>query len=135
MGIIFNAVGAVVCALSIAFPAGWKLTLIVLLYVPLMVFAGVLQGKRLNNVKKGGRKKSTGLSWAEKGGMVDNNLSVVYFLLFVNILIFKYATEAIDSVRTVVGLHQEQYFISQYEDCFNKEFRYLEALKISIHYL
>ncbi len=36
---------------------------------------------------------------------------------------FKFATEAIDNVRTVVGLHQEPYFISHYEECFDKEFR------------
>ncbi|CAF3440869.1 unnamed protein product [Rotaria sp. Silwood1] len=103
MGIIFNAVGAVVCALTIAFQAGWKLTFIVLLFVPLMVFSGILQGRRMSNTKKTKEKKSGRLSWEEKGGT--------------------YATEAIDSIRTVVGLHQEQYFISHYEDCFNKEFK------------
>ncbi|CAF5153778.1 unnamed protein product, partial [Rotaria sp. Silwood1] len=68
-----------------------------------MVFSGILQGRRMSNTKKTKEKKSGRLSWEEKGGT--------------------YATEAIDSIRTVVGLHQEQYFISHYEDCFNKEFK------------
>ncbi|CAF3622834.1 unnamed protein product, partial [Rotaria sordida] len=103
MGIIFNAVGAVICALTIAFQAGWKLTFIVLLFVPLMFFSGILQARRMNNTKKTKEKKSGNLSWEEKGGT--------------------FATEAIDSIRTVVGLHQEEYFISHYEDCFNNEFK------------
>ncbi|CAF2533632.1 unnamed protein product [Rotaria sp. Silwood2] len=111
MGIIFNAVGAVVCALTIAFQAGWKLSFIVLLFVPLMVFSGILQGKRMSNTKKTTEKKSGRLSWAEKGGT--------------------FATEAIDSIRTVVGLHQEEYFIAHYEDCFNNEFKQ-SILKIQI---
>ncbi|UJR37712.1 hypothetical protein I4U23_030407 [Adineta vaga] len=106
MGIILNAVGAIICALSIAFSAGWKLTLVILLFIPFMIFAGILQGRRManaNNQKKATEQQKEKLSWAEKGGM--------------------YATEAIDSIRTVVGLHQEQYFISNYEDCFNRSFR------------
>ncbi|CAF0800398.1 unnamed protein product [Adineta ricciae] len=106
MGVILNAVGAIVSALVIAFLAGWKLTLVILLFVPLMIFTGTMQGKRManaSNVKKAAQQKKEKLSWAEKGGM--------------------FATEAIDSVRAVVGLHQEEYFISNYEDCFNKSFR------------
>lgn len=42
---------------------------------------------------------------------------------------FQIATEAIDSIRTVVGLHQEEYFIDHYEDCFNQEFRSVQFLR------
>ncbi|CAF2086942.1 unnamed protein product [Rotaria magnacalcarata] len=114
MGVIFNAVGAIVCSLTIAFQAGWKLTFIVLLFVPLMVFSGILQGKRMTDTKKSNEKNNSKLSWSEKGGT--------------------YATEAIDSVRTVVGLHQEEFFISRYEDCFQKEFK-RTMIKIQIQSL
>ena len=70
MGVIFNAVGAVVCALTIAFIAGWKLSFVVLLFTPLMVFAGMLQGKRMANAKKTNEKNQGELSWSEKGGTV-----------------------------------------------------------------
>lgn len=73
MGIIFNAVGAVICALTIAFQAGWKLSFIVLLFVPLMVFAGILQGKRMSNTKKTKQKSNDEMSWAEQGGTVNND--------------------------------------------------------------
>jgi ABC-type multidrug transport system fused ATPase/permease subunit len=70
MGIIFNAVGAIICALIIAFIAGWQLTLVILLFTPLMVFSGVLQGRRMNNTRKTKDKKLENISWSEKGGMV-----------------------------------------------------------------
>ncbi len=77
MGIIFNAVGAIVCALIIAFLAGWKLSLVILLFTPLMVFSGMLQGRRMNNAKKPNEKKSENLSWSEQGGTVK--ILFVYF--------------------------------------------------------
>jgi membrane protein implicated in regulation of membrane protease activity len=70
VGIIFNALGAIVCALIISFLAGWKLTFIVLLFTPLMVFSGMLQGRRMSNTKKPNEKKSGSLSWSEQGGTV-----------------------------------------------------------------
>jgi membrane protein implicated in regulation of membrane protease activity len=70
MGIIFNAVGAIICALIISFLAGWKLTLVILVFTPLMVFSGMLQGRRMNNAKKSKDKKLENISWSEKGGMV-----------------------------------------------------------------
>jgi membrane protein implicated in regulation of membrane protease activity len=74
MGIIFNAVGAIVCALIISFLAGWKLTLVVLCFTPLMVFSGMLQGRRMSNTKKANEKKEGNISWSEKGGMVNISL-------------------------------------------------------------
>jgi ABC-type bacteriocin/lantibiotic exporter with double-glycine peptidase domain len=78
MGIILNALGAVVCALTIAFITGWKLSLVVLCFTPLMVFAGMLQGKRMSQQKKVKEKKSFGdLSCAEQGGMVKIYLFII----------------------------------------------------------
>jgi len=79
VGIIFNAVGAIVCALIIAFLAGWKLSLVILLFTPLMVFSGMLQGRRMNNAKKPNEKKSENLSWSEQGGTVK-----ILFVFFFN---------------------------------------------------
>jgi ATP-binding cassette subfamily B (MDR/TAP) protein 1 len=70
IGVILNALGAIVSALIIAFIAGWKLTLVILLFVPLMIFSGMLQGRRMANAKKPTEKKTGNLSWAEKGGAV-----------------------------------------------------------------
>ncbi|CAF0957991.1 unnamed protein product [Didymodactylos carnosus] len=102
IGVILNAVGAVIMALSIAFAASWKLTLIILLFVPLMIFSGILQGQRMAQ-KKSDSGKNNGNSWPEQGGL--------------------YATQAIDNIRTVIALHQEDYFIQKYEHCFNNQFK------------
>ena len=67
---MFNAVGAVACALTIAFASGWELTLVILLFVPLIVFSGMLQGKKMAATKKNDQKKEGKASWEEKGGMV-----------------------------------------------------------------
>jgi hypothetical protein len=70
MGVIFNAVGAIGCALIIAFLASWKLTLVVLVFTPFMVFAGMLQGRRMDSTRKRNEKTNENASWEEKGGMV-----------------------------------------------------------------
>ena len=64
---ILNAVGALVTALVISFTAGWKLTLVVLCFTPLMIFTGIIQGQQIS---KAGQKKSV-TSDAEDGGKVD----------------------------------------------------------------
>ena len=63
---ILNAVGALVTALVISFTAGWKLTLVILCFAPLMVFTGIIQGQQIS---KAGQKKSA-TSDAEDGGKV-----------------------------------------------------------------
>ena len=59
-----------ICSLTIAFFSGWELTLVILLFVPLIVFAGTLQGKKMAQTKKTNEKKDGKASWEEKGGMV-----------------------------------------------------------------
>ncbi|CAF0978121.1 unnamed protein product [Adineta steineri] len=97
---LFNAVGALIAALIISFSAGWKLTLVILCFTPLLIFAGSIQGQRLS--KASGQKKEA-TSNAEVGG--------------------KHATQAIENIRTVVSLHQEKHFIKLYEEAFNRDFR------------
>jgi len=66
IGIILQAVGAAVTALVIAFSAGWKLTLVVICFVPLMIFSGILQGRKQSNIAKSKSKDS----FTEQGGQV-----------------------------------------------------------------
>ena len=68
---ILTAVGALVTALVISFTAGWKLTLVVLCFTPLMVFSGIIQGQQISQA---GQKKS-GTSDAEDGGKVRSSLA------------------------------------------------------------
>ena len=64
---LLTAVGAMVAALVISFTAGWKLTLVILCFTPLMVFTGIIQGQQISQA---GKKKS-GTSAAEDGGKVS----------------------------------------------------------------
>ena len=64
---IFNAIGALITALVISFISGWKLTLVILCFTPLLVFAGSIQGQRLSKAS-GKQKEAT--SDAEDGGKV-----------------------------------------------------------------
>ncbi len=66
-GAILNAIGALVTALVISFEAGWKLTLVVLCFTPLMVFTGIIQGQQMSKAS-GKKEKST--SDEEDGGKV-----------------------------------------------------------------
>lgn len=66
---LLTAVGAMVAALVISFTAGWKLTLVVLCFAPLMVFTGIIQGQQISQA---GQKKS-GTSDAEDGGKVSEH--------------------------------------------------------------
>ncbi len=66
-GAIFNTIGALVTALVISFIAGWKLTLVILCFTPLMIFTGVIQGQQLS--KASGNKKASTTD-AEDGGRV-----------------------------------------------------------------
>ena len=62
---IFNAIGALIVALIVSFTAGWKLTLVMLAFTPLMIFTGVIQNQQLT----GGKEKGSS-SDAENGGKV-----------------------------------------------------------------
>lgn len=66
IGIIFEALSALVTALTIAFISGWKLTFIVLCFVPLIMLTGKLQGKKQGNAGKSKSKSG----FTEQGGQV-----------------------------------------------------------------
>lgn len=83
IGIILQALSAMITALVIGFSSSWKLTLIVVCFVPLMMFTGVLQGQKQG---KAGQSKEQG-SFTEQGGEVcvcfstDCQLELCVFVL------------------------------------------------------
>ncbi len=66
IGIILQAFSAVVTALAIAFPAGWKLSLVVLCFAPMMILAGKIQGQKQGSA---GQSLAKG-SYTEQAGQV-----------------------------------------------------------------
>ncbi|CAF3338444.1 unnamed protein product [Rotaria socialis] len=96
---LVSSLGALIFTLVVALMAGWKLTLVVLCFTPLLIFSGYLQGQTQS---KAGQSK-TAKSFAEEGG--------------------RYAVEAIQDIRTVATLNQEKFFIQRYEEAFNQDFK------------
>ncbi|CAF4170856.1 unnamed protein product, partial [Rotaria sordida] len=99
IGIILEALSATIACLAVVFSVGWKLAFVVICFVPPILFAGILQGRKQNNIVQSKDKSS----FTEQGG--------------------QYATQAIEHIRTVVAIHQEKHFINLYESVFNEEFK------------
>ncbi|CAF3949500.1 unnamed protein product [Rotaria sordida] len=99
IGIILQVLSATITCLAIAFSVGWKLTFVVICFVPLILFTGILHGRKQSNIAQSKDKNS----FTEQGG--------------------QHATQAIEHIRTIVALHQEKHFIDLYENVFNQEFK------------
>lgn len=69
LGAILNALGALLFALVVTFTAGWKLTLVLFSFTPLMIFTGTVRGKQ--DAKKFGAKDSPTTD-VEEGGKVNS---------------------------------------------------------------
>ena len=67
-----------ITALVIAFSVGWKLTFVILCFVPLMMFSGAIRNQKQG---KAGQSKDKG-SLAEKGGQVKVNLTMKHVEIF-----------------------------------------------------
>ena len=117
IGIILQAISSSATALAIAFPAGWKLSLVVLCFVPLMMMAGKLQARQRHTVRLQADKNS----YVEQGGLVRKSFMMKISITFLRL--FQHATEAIEYIRTVAALHREDHFINLYEHAFNHEFK------------
>ncbi|CAF3805471.1 unnamed protein product [Adineta steineri] len=99
IGIIFQSIGASIAGLIISFATSWKLTFVSLSFAPIIILAGMLRSQIEDNDKQSKDK----ISFAELAG--------------------QHATQAIEHIRTVVALHQENRFIQLYENAFNAEFK------------
>ena len=67
IGTFLNAIGTAVAGLVVAFTAGWKLTLVLLCFTPLIVIAGIVQGATL---AKASQQRQVS-SYAETGSKVS----------------------------------------------------------------
>jgi ABC-type bacteriocin/lantibiotic exporter with double-glycine peptidase domain len=66
IGIILQALSSMIIALAISFSSSWKLSFIVICFVPFMMLMGIIQGKKQGKVDKGKAKGS----FTEQGGQV-----------------------------------------------------------------
>lgn len=74
IGIMLQALSAIITALTIAFSSGWKLSFIIICFIPLIIFSGILQGKKQS---KANQAKVKG-SYTEQGGQVRTNNTMIY---------------------------------------------------------
>ncbi|KAH9520300.1 ATP-binding cassette, sub-B (MDR TAP), member 4 [Bulinus truncatus] len=88
--LMLEAASTILCSLLIAFIAGWKLTLVVLAFMPLMIIGGFIQGKAIAGSSKKDRKLM------EQAG--------------------KTFSEVVDSIRTVVSLGREDHFVKTFNE-------------------
>ncbi|OWF41926.1 Multidrug resistance protein 1B [Mizuhopecten yessoensis] len=93
LGAVLESLATVTAALVIAFINSWRLTLVVLAFMPLMVLSGVVHGKMLTGFSKGDKTVT------EESG--------------------KLTSEAINNIRTVASLTREQSFIDKYNNFLN----------------
>ncbi|XP_067650050.1 ATP-dependent translocase ABCB1-like [Haliotis asinina] len=94
IGSILEAFGTVGAALVIAFIYGWKLALTILCFMPVMIGAGVIQGRIFKGFSKADKES------VEQAG--------------------KICSETTASIRTVASLNSEKVFVGKYEDIINQ---------------
>ncbi|XP_048754275.2 phosphatidylcholine translocator ABCB4-like isoform X2 [Ostrea edulis] len=88
IGQVLESLACIITALIVAFIFSWKLTLVILAFMPLMVAVGTVQSRLVAGFAKGDKKAM------EEAGKV--------------------CTETIDNVRTVVSLTREKTFVDEY---------------------
>ena len=86
-----------ITALTIAFYYSWKLTLLILGFGPLLIFAGAAHMKVFTN-----------FAADESANLIDASAI---------------ATEAIMNVRTVASIGKEKYFLTKYKEKLNGPYR------------
>ena len=94
--VILQTMGAALTAIIISFSCGWKLTLVILCFAPILMLNSVFQGKKHATVDP----TSSTASLAEHAG--------------------QYANQAMTHIRTVIILRREHYFIEHYESAFRQ---------------
>lgn len=75
--VILQGLSATIAALIVSFIVGWKLTLVVLCFAPLMMLTGLLQGKKQNDIAQSKDKGSL----VEQGGQVQRVFTFCFVLI------------------------------------------------------
>jgi hypothetical protein len=97
--------------------AGWKLALLMIWFTPLILLAGKLQSQKQS---RAGRTEKARLG-DEQGQQVRHLLAfqLIFFFQFSQM-----ATEAIENIRTLIALNQQNNFFVKYQHSLKATFRY-----------
>ncbi|GFO36471.1 Bile salt export pump, partial [Plakobranchus ocellatus] len=88
IGQLLEGMSTIVCALAIAFVFGWKLAFVVVSFMPLMIAAGLIQGKVM-----------AGAALKEKSMLQQAS---------------RMCSETVDNIRTVAALGREDFFLKNF---------------------
>ncbi len=94
---MLQVMGNLGVGIVIAFATSWAMTLCILAFVPLMIIGGAFQTKLMTGFSSKDKKS------LEEAGKISN--------------------EAIGSIRTVVMLHKEEYFVNSYMKLINVPYK------------
>lgn len=102
LGLLCQGFSGVGLAIIVSFYLNWKLALVMLIFVPITFFSGVIAGRSSTNTKVKGKTS------IEEGGRL--------------------ITETVENIRTVVSLNRENYFIDEFRSIFDLKFKKTLAL-------
>ncbi len=109
IGILSQGLSGIGFAIVVAFVINWKLSFIMLIFVPVNFFAGVWAGQSNLGISSS-KKTSKGQYSVEEGGRI--------------------LIESVENIRTVVSLGLEKHFITEMKTIFEHGFR---TTLISLH--
>jgi ABC-type multidrug transport system fused ATPase/permease subunit len=98
MSLLAQGVAGIGTAVIIGFVLSWKLTLIMLIFVPIAFGSGALAGKVTTSPKLKAGKTSN-----EEGGRLT--------------------IETVENIKTVVSLNREAYFVDEFAKIYNSKFK------------
>nr|QUF59438.1 ATP-binding cassette transporter Abcb1-like1-2 [Brachionus angularis] len=96
VGIISQGIGGMSFSILVALVLSWKLCLIMLIFVPITFFCGVIVGRASASSKTKGKSSN------EEGG--------------------KISIETIDNIKTIISLGREKHFIKEFNKVYSKNF-------------
>ncbi|KAK3580601.1 hypothetical protein CHS0354_002699 [Potamilus streckersoni] len=88
IGLLLESIATIIASLVIALYYSWKLTLVILTFMPIMIGVGIIQGRLITGFSKSDKKS------IEETGQIF--------------------TESVDNMRTIVSLTREETFILGY---------------------
>lgn len=97
IGMIVNSLTSIIVSFAIAFYFSWKLTLVIMCFLPLLGLSGVFQAKMLTGFANEDKKAM------EAAGQVSS--------------------EALSNIRTIAGLAKESTFVDAYEKLLEPPFK------------
>jgi ABC-type bacteriocin/lantibiotic exporter with double-glycine peptidase domain len=113
-GLIVEHFFAMGIGIIIGFAYSWQLTMLVLGFLPLILFGGILQ-VRLST----GFAKRDQQILEDAGKVCEEFVQSFFYLIFLQV-----AMEAIQNIRTVVQLTKKQYFDDQYSEILDTVYQY-----------